>query len=119
MNSTEFQELCLSLPGAVEDLKWENDLCFCVAGKIFAVLGIANDPISLSFKTTPELFEVLTCRDGIDPAPYLARYKWVRLDHLEAMEPDELEHHVRESYRLIFSKLPKKVRTVALASVKT
>ncbi len=110
MNSNEFQKLCLSLPGAAEDHKWENDLCFCVAGKMFAVLGIGNNPVSLSFKTTPELFEVLTSRDGIDPAPYVARYKWVRLDHLGAMEPAELEHHVRESYRLIFSKLPKKSR---------
>ena len=110
MDIKTIQAFCLALPGSKEDLKWENDLCYCVADKIYAVLGVANDPVSLCFKTTPELFEVLIQREGIEPAPYLARYKWVRLDHMRVMAREELETHLRASYHLVFSKLPKKAR---------
>jgi predicted DNA-binding protein (MmcQ/YjbR family) len=32
-------ELCRSLPGVTEDVKWENDLIFSVGGKMFARRG--------------------------------------------------------------------------------
>jgi len=41
MNIEEFRNFCLSLPGAIEDLPFdENTLCFKVMGKIFAICDI-------------------------------------------------------------------------------
>ena len=36
MNIEQLRKFCLSFPGATEDIKWGNDLCFCVGKKMFA-----------------------------------------------------------------------------------
>jgi len=70
------------LPKATLSVQWGNDYVYKVGGKMFAVCGGPPDgkARSLSFKTTDESFEILTRLDGIIPAPYLARAKWVYLD---------------------------------------
>ena len=40
MNIEEIQNLCKQLPGVTEDIKWGNDLCFSVGGKMFLVAGL-------------------------------------------------------------------------------
>ena len=41
MNIEQLRKYCLSFPHATEDVKWGNDLCFCVGGKMFCVTGLA------------------------------------------------------------------------------
>jgi hypothetical protein len=48
--------------------------------------------------------------EGIIPAPYLARAKWVALERLDALRDDELRDLLTESYRLVVEKLPAKKR---------
>ena len=63
----------------------------------------------------------LTERAGIIPAPYLARAHWVALETREALTSGELAPLLRESYDLVFSRLPKKTRaslSPALASAR-
>jgi len=52
----------------------------------------------------------LTEREGIIPAPYLARAQWVALETREALSSAELAALVRDSYDIIVAKLPKKTR---------
>ncbi|MBL7727015.1 MAG: MmcQ/YjbR family DNA-binding protein, partial [Dinghuibacter sp.] len=33
----QLRSITAKLPGVTEEVKWENDLCFCVAGKMFCV----------------------------------------------------------------------------------
>jgi len=40
MDLEEIRALCLSFPGATEDVKWGNDLTFSVGKKMFAVTGL-------------------------------------------------------------------------------
>jgi hypothetical protein len=47
---------------------------------------------------------------GIIPAPYMARAKWVALETKEALGIEELKQLLRESYDLVFAKLPKKTQ---------
>ncbi len=110
MNTEQFQAFCLTLPGTTEDLKWGCDLCFCVAKKMYAVLDTSSPEGSVSFKTTPDLYEQLIQQPGIAPAPYVARYSWVRIDHLEVLPRATLEGLVRDSYALVVAKLPAKLR---------
>lgn len=111
MNIEQLREFCLSLPHATEDVKWGQDLCFSVAGKMFCVTGLEpTDGISLSFKCTPEKFAELTELDGIIPAPYVARYHWVRVEDPAALPRSEIMALIRESYQMVFDKLPPKVR---------
>ena len=49
-------------------------------------------------------------RDGIDPAAYVGRYKWVRIADLNAVTPDELKALIGKSYRQVFDKLAPKVK---------
>jgi len=64
----------------------------------------------MSFKCTPEQFLELTEREGIDPAPYSARYHWVALQSFDALGDRELKALLRNSYDLVFEKLPKKIK---------
>lgn len=102
-------ELCRKLPGVTEDVKWGNDLVFSVGGKMFAVFELP-DLESMSFKVDPVLFPVLTQRDGVVPAPYLAHHSWIKVKPPAALPPAELETLLRESYGLVARKLPKKTR---------
>jgi predicted DNA-binding protein (MmcQ/YjbR family) len=107
------RQICGALPGATEDVKWGRDLCFSVGGKMFAVVNL-EPPHQLGFKCTPEHFAELTEREGIIPAPYLARAMWVQERELgAALERRQLEPLLRSAYDLVVAKLPKSKRPVA------
>ncbi|GHA65230.1 MmcQ/YjbR family DNA-binding protein [Pontibacter akesuensis] len=110
MTIEDLQELCRQLPGVTESIKWEHDLCFCVADKMFLVVGLDASPVTASFKVEPEAFEEMSTRTGFKPAPYLARYKWVALDDINRLSPTDWDKYARHSYRLVVEKLPKKMR---------
>ena len=109
MNIEQLRKFCISLPGATEDIKWGSDLCFCVGEKMFCVTG-ADSMTGMSLKCTPEKFEELIERDGIDPAAYVGRYKWVHISDLDAVTPAELKELIKTSYQLVFDKLPPKIK---------
>ena len=110
MNVDWLRGLCLSFPGATEQIQWGYDLVFKVGGKMFAVTPLEPAPVCLSFKASPENFAELTERPNIIPAPYLARAQWVALETRDAIPRDELARLIRESYDLVAAKLPKKIR---------
>jgi predicted DNA-binding protein (MmcQ/YjbR family) len=111
MNIEQLRKFCLSLPGATEDIKWGADLCFSVGGKMFCVTGADSSTGGMSLKCTPEKFDELIERDGIDPAAYVGRYKWVRIAGPDdAVTPTELKDLIKMSYQLVFDKLPPKVK---------
>ncbi len=115
MNIEQLREFCLSFPHATEDVKWGADLCFSVGAKMFAVTGLESGGGQVSFKCTPEKFAELTEREGIIPAPYVARYHWVFVEKPDALAESELKDLISNSYRMVFEKLPQKIRK-ALAS---
>ena len=112
MNVDRLREVCLSFPGATEQIQWGYDLLFKVGGKMFAVTPLEPAPVCLSFKASLENFAELTERPNIIPAPYLARAQWVALETRDALSPHELARLLRESYDMVFAKLPKKARDV-------
>jgi predicted DNA-binding protein (MmcQ/YjbR family) len=114
MNFDWLRQLCLSFPGATEQIQWGNDLLFKVGGKMFAAAPLEPAPVCLSFKASSENFIELTERMGIIPAPYLARAQWVALESRDALRLEELARLLRKSYDLIAAKLPKKTRAALL-----
>ena len=109
MDTEKLRSFCLSLRGATEGIKWEDHLAFMVAEKMFLLTGM-DDTSNVSIKVTDEDFEMLTERDNIIQAPYMARNMWVSIQKRNALKPKEWEHYIRTSYELIKSKLPKKVQ---------
>jgi predicted DNA-binding protein (MmcQ/YjbR family) len=110
MNIEKLREVCLAYPHTTEDVKWGNDLCFCVGGKMFCVTGLDQADGQVSFKCTPEKFAELIEREGIIPAPYVARYHWVAVVSADAVAENELKDLISRSYKMVFEKLPAKVR---------
>lgn len=111
MNLEQLRKFCLSFPGATENIKWGADLCFCVGAKMFCVTGVDSMSGGVSMKCTPEKFAELTERDGIIPAHYVARYHWVTIEKIDSVTPDELKDLIENSYRMVFEKLSKGVRS--------
>jgi len=109
MDIESLRDLFRALPKVTEDIKWGSDLCFSVGGKMFCVTG-ADTMGGLSLKCTPEKFEELIERKGIDPAAYVGRYKWVHIDDLKAVTAPELKELIEKSYQLVFDKLPPKIK---------
>ena len=104
------RSICRALPRVTEDIKWAHDLCFCIGGKMFAVVDLER-PHAIAFKCTPEVFGELIERPGIVPAPYMARNMWVQEQELgEALERQELETLITTSYELVAAKLPKRLQ---------
>jgi predicted DNA-binding protein (MmcQ/YjbR family) len=108
MNIETLREFCRAFPAATEDIKWGNDLCFSVAGKMFCVAGLEG-PLTVSFKVRDEEFDELANSPGMRPASYVARYKWVLVEEVNRLSRKEWEHYLRQSYDLVRAKLPKKV----------
>lgn len=107
MNIEDLRKFCLGFPEATENMQWGDDLCFKFRGKIFTTIALSAVPHKICFKCTPELFAELTEREGIHPAPYVGRYKWVIVDSLSDLRDYELRDFVRQSYEMIATKAPK------------
>ena len=110
MNIDVVRTICRALPAVTEDIKWGSDLVFSVGKKMFAVVNTER-PHTVAFKCTPETFAELTEREGIIPAPYMARNMWVQERSVgDVLERRELEELLKTSYELVVARLPKSKR---------
>jgi len=112
---------CLSLPNATEDVQWEHDLLFRIAGKMFCVANLepGMSPTKIAFKCTPETFAELVEVEGIIPAPYMARNHWVAMLDMNALRQPEIKELIQESYQMILEKLPRKTQAALQAKPAT
>ena len=110
MDNKQLCRICRSLSGATDNIQWDDDRVFKVAGKMFACTGTGRVS-AISFKVDDERFLELTDQAGIIPAPYLARAKWIQVDpQVCSLSDNELEQLVRRSYELVVARLPKKTQ---------
>lgn len=116
MNIETLRQYCLSLPHATEGVQWDNDLLFRIGGKIFAITTLDGTPTKVAFKCTPEKFDELIELEGVIPAPYMARNKWVLIEQPNALSDKEIKSLINISYQLIFAKLPKKIKTTLMTN---
>ena len=109
MDIDELRSYCSHFPGVTEDIKWEVHLTFCIGGKMFCIADL-EEPFGYAFKSDPDDFEELAGRNGIVPAPHLARAQWVKVLQPGALGRKEAEEKIRRSYDLVAAKLTKKLR---------
>jgi len=116
MNSSELEDLCAGWPGVASGIKWEDDLVFTVAGKMFAVLCLRGpDRERISFKVDPERFLELTDQPGIVPAHYMARAFWITITEPEHFSHERMREFIRHSYELVRAKLSKRMQASLMA----
>lgn len=98
-------------PGVDAQVKWQDDLVFSVAGKMFCVFCLRGPQAgSVSFKVEDERFLELTGQPGFAPAPYLARARWVQVGMPGPVSDADVRRFIRRSYELVRARLPKKVQ---------
>ncbi len=100
MNIELLRQICNEMEDVTEDIKWKHDLCFMVLGKIFC-MALLQENFRVSFKVKDVEFEELIDTEGILPAPYVARYKWILIQDPERFSLLEWKHYLTQSYRMV------------------
>ena len=118
MNIEQVREFALSLPGVTEDQAFGEDILnFRLEGKIFVCLWLGGgkydmrDGVSrIALKLTPERnLELREKFPAVTPAYHWNKTHWSEV-YYEHLDRRLVEEWIRESYRLIASKLPKAIR---------
>ena len=129
MNAERVRSLLLALPYVVETVQWGDNLVFwvgdkAIGGKMFALLSLdaapgAADSLGhclISFAAaTPAAYDDLLEREGLVPAPYLARIRWVAVKDWAALSnADWQELLVAAHARVLANHTAKVIATLAL-----
>jgi predicted DNA-binding protein (MmcQ/YjbR family) len=112
MTRAEFDAHCSALPGTTHVIQWGDASVWKVGGKIFAICsnwGPGSED-AVAFKCSDLAFQMLCERDGVVPAPYLARAKWAQVRSNADLGDDDIRAYVTEAHKLITAKLTRKQR---------
>jgi predicted DNA-binding protein (MmcQ/YjbR family) len=104
-----FEAAALALPGATLSIQWGHWRIYKVGGKAFAWMSGDATP-TVAFKVDDMAFELLTRCEGIRPSRYRARYNFIELESLAAMEEAELRGRLAVAHRLVAETLPRRSR---------
>lgn len=113
MTVDEFDTHCATLPATEMVVQWGGAHVWKVGGKIFAVAtkwGKGAAEFRIGFKASDMAFMMLTEEPGINPSPYLGRYKWVQVTDADALSTDDTKAYISASYELITAKLTRAKR---------
>ena len=75
-------------------------------GTVTLMIGGDIGPV---YEPTEEFAELIE-REGIIPAPYMARNHWVFLESLDVLTRAELKRLIKDSYGMVAAKLTKKAQ---------
>ena len=121
MNVERMRSLLLSLPHVVETMHWGENLLFrvgdkAIGGRMFALLALdaaegSGRPL-FSFAAGPEGFAELCEREGVVPAPYLARAYWVAVMSWDVFSGAEWRALLDGAHARVYARLPARARAV-------
>lgn len=102
----------LTKPGAREDTPFgPGALVYKVSGKMFALMGIGEDRLTMNLKCDPQ--EALIIRDSFDavtPGYHMNKKHWNTVDLLAGLDHGLIEEWIDDSYQLVVAKLPKRLQ---------
>jgi predicted DNA-binding protein (MmcQ/YjbR family) len=109
---TRLREACAHLPGSAETFPFGLDtLVLKVGGKMYALIGLNGEPLTLSLKCDPERAEALRRgHEQITPGYHLSKQHWNTLT-LDGGLPDSLiAELLAHSYALVVASLTRAQR---------
>ncbi len=116
MDAERARAYLLALPHVVETMQWGENLVFwvgdkAVGGKMFALVDLdpRDGPVA-SFAAGAEHAAELCERDGLIPAPYLARAGWVAAQHWSALRDREWSEELKAGHETVLGKLTARTR---------
>ena len=111
LRDADLDALCAPWPGVTRSIKWEVELVYSVANKMFVALcTLGPERGRLSFKVDTDRFMELSGQPGIAPAHYVARAFWISVTEPERFTHEELAAFIRRSYELVRADLSKKAQ---------
>jgi predicted DNA-binding protein (MmcQ/YjbR family) len=101
-------DLCSSLPAAVEDYPFGDDVAvFKIGGRMFALVMLAGEPGSVNLKCDPDWALELRARyAAVRPAYHQNKRHWNTVELDGTVEDAELREMIDHSYELVISRLP-------------
>jgi predicted DNA-binding protein (MmcQ/YjbR family) len=122
MDAESARAFLLTLPHVVETQQWGDNLVFwvgdkAIGGKMFCLINLDGGAQGVvSYSAGAERYAELLERDGLVPAPYMARIHWVAAERWAAWRNSEWEREFRSAHEITLGKLPKRVLDVLALS---
>jgi len=112
MNHEVIREFALGFAHVTEGFPFdESSLVFKVHGKVFAVLDLNAQPPKITLKNSPERnSELRESYDWILPGYHANKRHWNTVIASEYGSWDLIQEMIETSYKLVWQKVPKKVR---------
>jgi len=112
MNIEQVRAYALTLPGTTEDMPYGPDcVVFRIEGKIYLHIALESSEPRCAVKLDPAVGAELREReDGVRPAYHMNKVHWNDL-YLNSLSDGMVTELIRHSYRLVLSKLPRRLRT--------
>ncbi len=116
MDAESARTFLLKLPHVVETQQWGDNLVFwvgdkAIGGKMFCLLNLdAGDHGVASYSAGPERYAERVEREGLKPAPYMARIHWVAAERWSAWRNAEWESELSAANAITFAKLTTRTR---------
>ena len=117
MDANEKLDYCLAKKGVEETFPFDKEtLVLKVGGKMFLLMALEKQPLSIAVKTDPEWSEELREKHPqIEGAYHMNKTHWNSVI-CEGLKPDLIKKLIDESYQLIFDSLTKKAKEAVLNS---
>ena len=115
MDAERARAFLLSLPHVVETEQWGNNLVFwvgdkAIGGKMFALIDLDGEGHGkISYAAGAERYAELIEKDGLFPAPYMARIYWIAAERWDVFRNTEWQEELRAAHAITLAKLPPKV----------
>jgi len=104
----------LKKTGATEEFPFDTEtLVFKVSGKMFALVGINDNPLRLNLKGDPGKAEVLReLYSSILPGYHMNKCHWNTVILDGSIDDSEIQSMIDDSYNLVVKGLPKAKRPI-------
>jgi len=112
MNLDALRCILLAKSDAVEEFPFDAvTLVAKVGGKIFALVGIDEEPLRLNLKCLPEQAEILRqLYPAVIPGYHMNKRHWNTVILDGSLSDDDVRGMIDESYRLVVLGLPRRQR---------
>jgi len=111
MDANEILEYCLSKKGVTESFPFDNEtLVLKVGTKMFLLMSLERQPLSINVKTDPEWsLELREQHPQITGAYHMNKTHWNSVS-VDGLKRDLLLKMINQSYDLVFKSLTKKIK---------
>jgi predicted DNA-binding protein (MmcQ/YjbR family) len=105
-------DLCSSMPGAVEDYPFGDDIAvFKIGGRMFALVMLAGEPGFVNLKCDPDWArELRATYAAVRPGYHANKRHWNSIDLDGTVTDAALREMIDHSYELVISRLPRSER---------